>query len=58
MKLRQTTTRKPPKQAYEEGVQAFFKGTMDNPYKPRTYYWKEWNRGFDTAYFKNLAISA
>lgn len=49
---------KQPKYAFDQGVIAFYKGNLDNPYKPGTYYWKEWHRGFDSAYFSNLAIAA
>lgn len=43
-------------EAYLRGVQDFHKGSMDNPYRKHTYYWKEWTRGFNEAYFENLAI--
>ena len=50
--------KKLPKEVYLEGLAAFKAGKLDNPYKPRTYYWKEWSRGFDSGYFENLAIAS
>lgn len=45
-------------EAYLKGLADFRKGNLTNPYRVNTYYWKEWQRGFDNAYFENLAIYA
>ena len=41
-------------QAFKRGVYDFFNGNLDNPYKPTTLWAKEWQRGFDNGYFRNL----
>jgi len=38
----------------EKGQRAFHKGKLINPYKPNTSFYKEWERGFNKAYFENL----
>jgi hypothetical protein len=38
----------------EKGKFAFKKGWLGNPYKPETVQGKEWQRGFNAAYFENL----
>ena len=50
--------KKLPKDVYLEGVEAFKKGRLNNPYKVYTYYWKEWDRGFNSGYFENLALAS
>lgn len=40
--------------AYDQGYSAFIKGDLDNPYDPDNYSYKEWERGFNAAYFYNL----
>ena len=40
--------------AYDMGYKAFCKGYFDSPYKEGTVLLKEWQRGFDTAYFDNI----
>lgn len=39
--------------AFEMGKRAFYKGVFDAPYKQGTVLLKEWERGFNTAYFEN-----
>lgn len=39
---------------FNEGNEAFRKGKLDNPYKKDTHWNREWLRGFNNAYFKNL----
>jgi hypothetical protein len=39
--------------AFEMGHRSFYKGVFDAPYKDGTVLLKEWQRGFDTAYFQN-----
>ena len=43
------------KDAYTLGKTCFFKGAMDNPFKAGSYFYKEWQRGFDRAYIDNLS---
>jgi hypothetical protein len=38
----------------EKGQRAFHRGKLVNPYKPNTSFYKEWERGFNKAYFENL----
>lgn len=60
MKLVHTTKRKQkqPNEAYLQGIIDFKKGQTRNPYKPKAYYFKEWERGFNHAYYDNLAACA
>ena len=39
---------------FEYGKQSFFKGKVNSPYNFGTYSFKEWLRGFNSAYFDNL----
>ena len=39
---------------YIEGYEAFLKGRLICPFKVGRMYFREWNRGFNTAYFDNL----
>ena len=39
---------------FKEGHYAFFKGKMNNLHHPESHRGKEWQRGFDRAYFENL----
>lgn len=39
---------------FEEGYQAFAQGRLSNPFQKNTQKYREWMRGFDTAYFDNL----
>lgn len=41
-------------QAYDKGMYAFNKGYFDSPYPRKSILYKEWLRGFNTAYFTNL----
>ena len=50
--------RKQPNEAYLQGVEDFRRGQTRNPYRVKSYYFKEWERGFNYAYHENLAISA
>jgi hypothetical protein len=54
----QQRKRKQPNEAFLLGVQDFKRGQTRNPYKPKAYYHKEWERGFNYAYHQNLAICA
>jgi hypothetical protein len=38
----------------EQGYKAFYKGWLVNSYNPDTIAGKEWQRGFDFAYFENI----
>ena len=38
----------------EKGYRAFHTGRITNPYKLTTACYKEWERGFNKAYFENL----
>jgi hypothetical protein len=40
--------------AFEEGYYAFSRGWLVCKYNPETLKGKEWQRGFDCAYFDNL----
>ncbi len=40
--------------AYKEGYYAFSRGWTENKYNHSTSKGKEWQRGFDRAYFDNL----
>jgi len=44
----------PLRHQYEAGGRAFRGGYIENPYKPGTNQYKEWQRGFDAMYFENL----
>lgn len=39
---------------YSEGNEAFKQGKVNNPYKKDTHWNREWLRGFNGAYFRNL----
>ena len=38
----------------EKGYRAFHTGRISNPYKIGSSFYKEWDRGFNKAYFENL----
>ena len=38
----------------EKGYRAFHTGRIINPYKIDSSFYKEWDRGFNKAYFENL----
>ena len=38
----------------EKGYRAFHTGRIINPYKIGSSFYKEWDRGFNKAYFENL----
>ena len=38
----------------EQGKRAFYSGKLDNPYKEGTSRHRDWQFGFDRAYFENL----
>lgn len=40
---------------FEKGYYAFSRGWLGNSYDPDSLAGKEWQRGFDAAYFDNLA---
>ena len=39
---------------FNEGHQSFKQGKLNNPYKKDTQWNREWLRGFNSAYFRNL----
>ena len=39
---------------YNHGMSSFRKGQLVNPYPKDTVKHREWERGFNTAYFENL----
>lgn len=41
---------------YYQGRKDFLRGRLDNPYYRGSLYAKEWDRGFNAAYFKNLQM--
>ena len=45
----------PLKIQFEEGQRAFYNGKLRNPYPSYHMRFKEWERGFNLAYFKNKA---
>ena len=40
--------------AYNKGYRDFRNGNLDNPFRKGTLFSKEWQRGFNAAYFANL----
>lgn len=47
--------RRPPlKIQYQQGYMAFIRGLLSNQYNEATVMGKEWQRGFNDAYFTNL----
>jgi len=38
---------------FDEGHRSFLRGNLKNPYKEDNIRHKEWQRGFNTAYFEN-----
>ncbi len=56
MKKIQIKDRQPPLRIQvDKGYRAFHRGRITNPYKSNTTFYKEWERGFNKAYFQNLA---
>ena len=41
---------------FEQGYKAFINGWLSNQYNPSSMMGKEWQRGFDIAYFDNLDL--
>ena len=41
---------------FEEGMQAFKRGFLVNPYKKDTSRYRDWIFGFNKAYFANLEV--
>ena len=39
---------------YARGMKAFRRGELANPYNEGTQRYRDWARGFDQAYFRNL----
>ena len=39
---------------HDKGYRAFKRGRIINPYKQESSFYKEWERGFNKAYFENL----
>jgi len=53
--MQQAKDRQPPLRIQvEKGNNAFYRGKISNPYKINTAFYKEWERGFNKAYFKTL----
>ena len=51
----QIKDRQPPLRIQvEKGSRAFHRGRITNPYSIGTAFYKEWERGFNKAYFQNL----
>ena len=48
-----TKEKRPTEVAYEMGKRAFKKGIFDSPYKKTSVLHREWQRGFNFAYFNN-----
>ena len=44
----------PLKFQYEQGYSDFKRGRVNSPFHKDTMQYREWNRGFNTAYFENL----
>lgn len=51
--MRKHTT-KPKNNAFILGSQCFSRGKLINPFKENSHMYREWQRGFDNAYFSNL----
>jgi|TARA_X000000950_G_scaffold236094_1_gene286777 hypothetical protein len=43
----------PLEEAFEMGQRAFAVGILDSPYKKKSVLHREWQRGFNVAYFNN-----
>lgn len=41
------------KSCFARGFKSFYKGWLDNPYRPNSDKSKEWERGFQAAFMKN-----
>ena len=41
---------------YEQGYKAFYNGWLTNHYDRTSLHGKEWQRGFDAAYFDNISF--
>lgn len=54
MKEERTERIPPLSMQYKEGYYAFVKGWLKNIYNNESMKGKEWQRGFDRAYFDNL----
>ena len=39
---------------HDKGYRAFKRGRIINPFKQNSSFYKEWERGFNKAYFENL----
>jgi len=39
---------------FEFGKKSFYKGNVNSPFNSNTHKDREWNRGFNNAYFENL----
>ena len=40
-------------EAFDEGFKAFFRGDFTCNYRLRSHYYREWHRGFNSAFFYN-----
>lgn len=40
--------------AFDVGRRAFYRGAITNPYRSKSNQYREWERGFNNAYFENL----
>ena len=53
--MKQIKDRQPPHRIQDEkGYKAFHRCKVTNPYNIDTAFYKEWERGFNKAYFENL----
>ena len=54
-KMKKVRDRQPPLYIQvERGYKAFHRGKVTNPYPLNSAFYKEWERGFNKAYFENL----
>ena len=44
----------PLRMQYEKGYEDFWRGRVGNPFHKDTMQHREWNRGFNTAYYEQL----
>jgi len=53
-----TSKKQPTEEAFEMGKRAFLKGIFTSPYKKTSVLHREWERGFNSAYFSNKLKTA
>jgi len=52
--MHKPTSKPKIKDAFIVGKRCFLKLKVNNPYKENSQLYREWQRGFNTAYFENL----